>query len=197
MTALVLSLALAGAPVQFCVGSAYGNVAGCAARLEDLPAGSGTSADHLFAVDAVGNVADWGLYCSWHGVRVAAARGDLSIAACDEALRRLDDAADALTRAGLVQRDEWARVRASAVRGVVLYPARVLEVPRGEELVEGVYVPATAMIHLTGSMEAAPHELFHAVLQSRGGSIGHEQFNKLVDFVQGAFATKYRRRPVL
>lgn len=184
---LSLLLVLAGAPVQFCVGEV------CAPAVASLPAGA---VGPLVAVDAVGNTEAWGLVCSWRGVLVTAVV-ELTPAACFEARARLDDAVDALTRAGLVHRDEWPRVIASALRAVVLYPARTLDVPRGEQFVEGVYVPDTVSMHLTATLEAAPHELFHAVLQARGGGVGHDKFSKLVDFIHGAFAAKHRRSPVL
>ncbi len=186
-----LLIALAGAPVQFCVGSIYGPVSGCAPTFAELPS---EQDGQLIALDKVGNSADWGLFCSWRGVRVTGEA--LTITSCDEAKRRLDDAADALTRAGLVEADEWPRVISAAIHLVVFYPARVLEVPRGEELVAGVYVPATRAIHLTSTLEAAPHELFHAVLALRGGSIDHDAFNTRVDFLSRIFRAKYRVSPL-
>lgn len=188
-----LLLVLAGLPVQFCVGTAHGNVSACADTFSGLP----TEVDgQLFALDKVGNSADWGPFCSWRGVRVQAVGTKLDVLACDEAKRRLDEAAAALTRAELVQRDEWPRAIASSLRGVLLYPVRVLDVPSGEPLVEGVYVPEIGVVHLTATLEAAPHELFHAVLQSRGADVGHASFNPRVDFVQRAFAARHRR-PIL
>lgn len=184
---LALLLALAGAPVQFCVGTS------CAAEIASLPAGA---VGPLIAVDRVGNTAPWGLFCSWRGVLV---RGqvELTSAACFEARSRLDDAAEALTRAGLVSADEWPHVIATSIRTVLIYPAGVLEVPRGEEFVAGVYVPDTRTVHLTTTLEGAAHELFHAVLKARGGSIDHDQFTPRVDALHRAARTKYRGRPVL
>ena len=185
----VALLVLAGAPL-LCVGSPHGAVFTCAERFSRLP----SEVDgRLVAMDAVGNTADLGAYCSWRGVRVQA---ELDGPRCDEAKARLEQAVGALTRAELVGRDEWPLVLAGLSR-VVLHPGRVLEVPRGEQLVEGVYVPATGEVHLTATLEAAPHELFHAVLYLRAGSSEHDAFNRLVDFVQGAFASRYRGRPVL
>ena len=120
----------------------------------------------------------------------------LTITSCDEAKRRLELAADSLTRAELVRRDEWPRVLSSALRVVVLYPAHVLEAPRGEEFVEGVYVPDEKVIHLTATMVGAPHELFHAVLATRGGSIDHDQFPSRIDFLSRVFREKFRARPL-
>lgn len=187
LTLLLSAAALGGPAVQFCVGQA------CAARIEALPH---DAVGPLIAVDAVGNTADWGLYCSWRGVRVVAA-GELTPGACLEARRRLDEAAEALTRAGVVEASEWARVRSEALRLVAVYPVRVLEVPRGEELVAGVYVPTTRTIHLNATLEGAGHELFHAVLKVRGGSIDHDAFNSGVDAVSRAARSRYLGRPVL
>jgi len=175
----------AGAPVQFCVGGA------CADSFSGLPS---EAEGRLVAVDAVGNTADWGLFCSWRGVRVVAI--ELTSGACDAAKHRLEDAADSLTRAWLVDRAEWPVVLTSALRTVVLHDARVLEVPLGEELVDGVYVPAESTIHLTSTLVGAPHEFFHAVLQARGGPIDHALFNPRVDALQRAFVAKYRGRSV-
>lgn len=193
--ALTLALlswsAFAGEPVQFCVGSLYGSVSTCAPTF----AGLGSEQDgELFALDKVGNSADWGLFCSWRGVRLAGVGTALTIGTCDESKRRLDDAADSLTRTGLVQAGEWQRVIASTLSGVLIYPSRVLEVPRGEEFVAGVYVPASRTIHLTSTLEGAPHELFHAMLATRGGSIDHDAFNARIDHLSRAFRARYRGR---
>lgn len=191
---LVAPAALAGDAVRFCVGSAHGKVDGCA----DTFAGLSSEQDgRLFAVDAIGNVADWGPFCSWRGVRVVAAGAELGPVACDEAKRRLNDAADSLTRAGIVAHPEWPRVFASALAVVVLHPVRVLEVPRGEEFVAGAYVPAARAIHLTATLEGAAHEMFHAVLATRGGSIDHDAFPPLVDALSRAARSRYRGRPAL
>lgn len=192
---VLLLLALAGAPVRFCVGSVHGPVDYCVDSWAELGEGSGDA--HLFALDKVGNSADWGPWCSWRGVWVRAPDASFRGPSCDEAKRRLDDAADSLTRAGLVAREEWARVFAAALKVVVLHPVNVLEVPRGEELVAGVYVPEARTIHLTTTAEGAAHELFHAVLATRGGSIDHDAFPPLVDALHRAARTKYRGRPVL
>lgn len=185
--------AFAGEAVQFCVGSLSGTISGCAPTFAELPS---EQDGQLFALDQIGNSADWGLFCSWRGVRLAGVGTPLTTGSCDEAKRRLELAADSLTRAGLVEAAEWPRVIASALASVLIYPSRVLEVPGGEELVAGVYVPAARAIHLTSTLEGAPHELFHAVLVVRGGSIDHDAFNPRVDFVSRAFRAKYRARPL-
>lgn len=198
MRALALALllsttALAGDAVQFCVGERTGSMGVCVPTFAEL---ASEQDGQLFALDALGNVGDWGLFCSWRGVWVRGPADLLTITSCDEAKRRLDQAAEALTRAELVQRDEWPRVISSALRVVVLYPSRVLEAPRGEELVEGVYVPDEKAIHLTATMVGAPHELFHAVLAIRGGSIDHDQFPSRIDFLSRVFREKFRARPL-
>lgn len=187
LSLLLAAPALAGPPVQWCVGVT------CAESFAGLPE---SAAGELVAVDAVGNAARQGLFCSWRGVRVTAA-GRWTQGGCATAKARLEDALQALGRAGLVRPEEWAGVFAVALRGVLLYPARSLEVPRGEELVAGVYVPETGAIHLTATMEGAAHELFHAVLAARGGAIGHDAFPPTVAALSLAARSRWRGRPVL
>lgn len=188
LLAVLSAPALAGPPVRWCVGET------CAASFAGLPP---WAVGELVAVDAVGNAAPQGRFCSWRSTRVAAVV-ELTQQACDEARRRLDDAAAALAWAGLVPADEWSRVTAAALRGVLLYPARVLEgLPRGEELVAGVYVPATGVVHLGTTLEAAPHELLHAALRARGEVDRLDTGDGRVDGLTRAWRSKYSRRPVL
>lgn len=187
LSLLLAAPALAGPPVQWCVGVT------CAEAFAALPV---DAVGELVAVDAVGNAAPQGLFCSWRGVQVSAVV-ELRQGGCDAAKARLEDALAALGRAGLVRPEEWVRVFAASLRGVLLYPARSLEVPRGEELVAGVYVPETGAIHLTATLEGAAHELFHAVLAARGGSIDHDAFSPVVEALSLAARSRWRGRPVL